>query len=487
MLTQQTRRLARNVTWLSLQEVLIRVIGLATAIYLARVLSPSAYGALGVALAIVGILATLVQAGTGSRATRLTALDSDSVPETYAQMTGMRVVAAAVVISGIVLLAPALSRTFSFSATLMVLCSFLLLRPALTVVWAFRGLDKMHVNAIAGVTEKALAFAGLVLLVKGKGNDLLWVPVLEVAAALLMVWWLRKRLVRIYPSLAIEFRFRDWPDIFREAWPLGLAALLGSVYLHGAILLLGWLDTSEAAAEFLVAQKLMLTMAVVIHVINKSAFPSISRLLTDNISHALDLLGRLLRYYLVMAIPVILLLALYADEVLNLLFGSAYSNSGPVLIILLAALPFLAINHSLQLLLRAIPRARAVLASRVASTLALLVLAALLIPRYAAAGAAAAIVISEAAGMFLLFWLVWQSSGSVPWNARCFVPILAGLAAALIFTMTDAWPVFFSLSLAATVYVLALWLMKAITAEELRSLPRVLSAVLTKDEPGQNS
>jgi O-antigen/teichoic acid export membrane protein len=110
-----------------------------------------------------------------------------------------------------------------------------------------------------------------------------------------MVWWLRKRLVRIYPGLAIEFRFRDWPDIFREAWPLGLAALLGSVYLHGAILLLGWMDTSEAAAEFLVAQKLMLTMAVVIHVINKSAFPSISRLLTDNIFHAMDLLGSLLR------------------------------------------------------------------------------------------------------------------------------------------------------------------------------------------------
>ena len=57
----------RNFTWLSLQEILIRIIGLATAIYLARVLSPTSYGALGLALAIIGVLQTLVQAGTGWR------------------------------------------------------------------------------------------------------------------------------------------------------------------------------------------------------------------------------------------------------------------------------------------------------------------------------------------------------------------------------------------------------------------------------------
>jgi len=484
--TLQTRRLARNITWISLEEMLIRVIGLATAIYLARVLTPAAYGALGLALAIVGIFSTLVQAGTGSYATRITALNPASVPGTYARITGMRLTGAGVAITFLVLLAPILSRTFSFSAGLLILCSFLLLRPALAVFWAFRGLDRMHVNTVAGVAEKIIAFTGLVLLVKGQGNDLLWVPVLEVVAALAMVWWLRMRLAQTYPGLSIAFRFKDWPEVSRESLPLGLAAFLGSVYLHGAILLLGWLDTPESAADFLVAQKLMLTMAILLQVINSSAFPTASRLLSNDRSGALGLLSSLLRYYLVIIIPATLLLTLYANEVLALFFGAAYSNSGPVLIVLLAALPFLAISHSLTVLLRALPKPRAVLAGRIVSTLTLFLLALILIPRFGAAGAAAAVVASEAVGMVLLFFLVKLSIGAVPWNSNCFAPILAGVVTTLFFLATDSWPVYFGLPLAALVYVLAVWMMKGVTADELKSLPHVLLSVLGREDQGKS-
>jgi O-antigen/teichoic acid export membrane protein len=305
-------------------------------------------------------------------------------------------------------------------------------------------------------------------------------------AALAMVWWLRKRLDRIYPDLAITFRFKEWPEVSRESLPLGLAVFLGSVYIHGAILLLGWLDGAESAADFLVAQKLMLTMAILLQVINSSAFPTASRLLSHDRSGALDLLSSLLRYYLVIIIPATLLLALYANEVLALFFGAAYSNSGPVLIVLLAALPFLAISHSLAVLLRALPKPRAVLAGRAVSTMTLFLLAAILIPRYGATGAAAAVVASEAVGMVLLFFLVKWSIGAVPWSPNCFAPILAGVVMTMIFLATDSWPVYFGLPLAALVYIFAVWMMKGVTADELKSLPHVMLAVLGKENSGKN-
>jgi O-antigen/teichoic acid export membrane protein len=74
-------RLARNFSWLSLQELVIRLIGLATAVYLARTLAAENYGALGLALAVVNFASVLVHAGTGSRATRR---DHAAVPEVYA-------------------------------------------------------------------------------------------------------------------------------------------------------------------------------------------------------------------------------------------------------------------------------------------------------------------------------------------------------------------------------------------------------------------
>lgn len=484
-ITQQTRRLARNVKWLSIQELLIRLIGLATAIYLARVLSPSAYGSLGLALAIIGILGTVVQAGTGSRATRLTALHPDSVPLIYAQTTGLRIIMAVIVFAGLLGCVELLSRTFSLPSNLLILCSFLLLRPTLIVAWAFQGLDQMHVTALADIAEKALLLGALLLLVKGQGNDLLWVPVLETLTALAVVLWLRKRLGAMYPDLRISFNYKTWPGVTRESLPLGMAALLGSVYLHGAILLLGWLDSSSAAADFLVAQKLMLTMTILLYVINSSAFPSTSRLLSTDVSQALDLVSSLLRYYLVLIIPVIFLLAVYADEILSLLFGASYANSGPVLMVLLVALPFMAISHSLLLLLRAIPKPRTVLMGQVSSTFVLFLAAVILIPRFGATGAAAAVVVGEASGMVLLFWLAIRIIGSAPLNTRCFAPLLAGVIVTLIFLMMNDWSLFLSLPLAALLYMLALWLMKAISADEIRSLPHIISAALHKDAEEQ--
>jgi O-antigen/teichoic acid export membrane protein len=378
-----------------MEEVLIRLMGLATAIYLARVLTPSAYGGLGVALAIASVLTTLVQAGTASRAIRLTALNPDSIPESYSQIVGLRMVSASIVITALILSAPVISEVFSVPATLLILSAFLLIRPAITVMWAFNGLDKMYITAIAGIVEKTMIFIGLLLLVRGREHDVLWIIVLEVFAALMMTWWLYKRLRQIYPE-------------------------------------------------------------------------------------ALGLLANLLRYYLVIMLPLVLLLGLYADEILALLFGSVYASAGTTLIFLLAALPFLAVSHSLRLLLRAIPRPRAVLASRVVGTVTLVVLAAAMIPRYGATGAAVAVVASEVSGMTLLFWLVYRSIGAVPWNRRCFVPLLACGLALLAFMFTVAWPVLFRLSIAAIVYAMVVGLLKAITFDEIRSLPHVLLTAFSK-------
>lgn len=481
--SSQAQRVARNFTWLSLQEAVIRIVGLVLAVYLARTLSPASYGELGLALAIVAIATTQVQAGTGSRATRQTALNPGAVPDIHAQLIGFRITVAAVAIVVLLAMAPLLSELLSFPTVLLGLCALLLLRPALTVVWAFRGLDQMHVTAIADMIEKVLTLLGVVLLVRGQGNDVLWAPVVEVAAGLLMVVWLRRRLSHVYPGLAIEFRTHDWPDIAREAMPLGLAALMASLSLHGPVLLLGWLSTAESAAGFLVAQKVMLTFAALVIVINRAAFPSTSRLLTGDSADALALLANLLRYYLVMIAPMFVLIAFFAEPFLVWLFGAEYAGTGLTLIVLLVALPFLALNHFQLFLLRALPRPRWVLITRIVGAVVLLPLAVVLIPRAGMPGAAMAYVGSEIAAMAMLLFVVREATGGLPLNLRCAGPIVAGAAAALAYWLAADWPVLLSLPLAVVIYVAAVLLTGGVTVDELRALPELVRR--TVREPTQ--
>jgi O-antigen/teichoic acid export membrane protein len=479
--SDQARRLARNFSWLTLQELLIRLIGLATAIYLARTLTAAAYGELGVALAVIGFAAVLVRAGTGSRATRLTARDPTAVPLIFAQVTGLRLASATVVLTVLVGFSGVIAPALSISPALLMLCSLLLLPPALTVAWAFRGLDDMQVTAVSDIAEKVLTLLALLWLVHGVGNDVLWAPVAEAAAGLLVIGWMYRRLARLYPGLRLQFRVRDWPEIAREAVPLSLATLLGSVYVNGGVLLLGWLASAGSAAMFLVAQKFMLTLAILLQVVNKAAFPAASRLVQVDVPAALGLATQLLRYYLVMIIPLFLLVAFHAGYLLALLFGETYAEAADVLIILLAALPFLVISNSLQLLLMALPRPAAVLAARIAGAAVLLALGVLLIPRSGttggAAGAALALAAGEAVSTVALFLFVIRATGGVPWDRRCFAPLLAGAAAALAYAAVQAWPIFFKLPLAAAIYLVLVVLLAGMTLREIRAVPLLLLSV----------
>jgi O-antigen/teichoic acid export membrane protein len=399
------------------------------------------------------------------------------VPLIFAQVNGLRLVAAAVILALLVGFSGVIAPAFSISPTLLILCSLLLLPPALTVAWAFRGLDDMQVTAVSDITEKVLTLLALLWLVRGVGNDVLWAPVAEAAAGLLVIGWMYRRLARLYPGLRLRFRVSDWPEIAREAVPLGCATLLGSVYLNGGVLLLGWLASAGSAALFLVAQKVMLTLAVLLQVINKAAFPSASRLVQNDVPAALRLATQLLRYYLVMIIPLFLLVAFHAGYLLALLFGQAYADAAEVLIILLAALPFLVVSNSLQLLLMALPRPAAVLSARIAGVGVLLALGVFLIPRTGASGAALALAAGEAASTALLFLFVVRATGGVPWDLRCFAPLAAGAAAALAYASVQAWPIFLKLPLAAALYLGLVVLLAGLTPRELRSLPLLLLSV----------
>jgi O-antigen/teichoic acid export membrane protein len=469
--SDQARRVAQNFSWLTLQEVLIRLISLATAMYLARALSPTNYGALGLAFAIVSFFAVLVRAGTGSRANRLTARNHAAVPAIYSDITGIRLTAAAFVITILVLFAGLIAPAFSIPPLMLIVCCPLLLRPALTVAWAFRGLEQMRVTAIGEVAEKILTLLGMLLLVHGIANDVLWAPVAETVAALLVITWMVRRLGRLYPDLHIKFRWRTWPAIAHEAVPLGLASMLGSVYLNGGALLLGMLATSTAAAQFLVAQKIMLTLAILLEVINTAAFSLISRMVHQDARAALGLTAQLLRYYLVITVPLFLLVAFHDEEVPGLLFGPGYAAAGTVLLVLLAQLPFLAISGSLQMVLTAMPRPMAVLSSRLAGAVALLSISVWLIPAYGAVGAAAALIVGEMTSTLLLFLQVRRATGGVPWTARCTAPLLAGAGAAILYKLIFSWPLLIKLPLAALVYCGLALLLKAVTVAECRQLP----------------
>ncbi len=473
----QIPRLIRNFGWLALAEVGSRLIGLAVAIYLARVLGASLYGAVGLSIALVGILEIVVRAGTGPRAMRQVALEPTSVPRVYSEVVGLRITIGCALIVIVYLTAPSVSAALSIPADLLVLYSFALVAPALTTAWAFRGLERMHVVALGSTLRRLIVLLGLLGFVTNGAEDLLRIPVIEVIAALCMVagYWVMLR--REYRPLAVRFSVKKWPAILREALPVSLGALLGLVYVHGDVLLLGWLADSASAGQFLVAHMIVLAFSTLIEMLNKAAFPATSRLAAGDTASALRLHADLYRCSMLVIAPIVAYGAFYSNEIITTLFGHDFTGAHRILTLLLMTLPIVALNQSLRHISLALARSSHLLIGVGLGASVHVALAVVLIPKSGPAGAALACLLGEAVSMVALLLLVRTAVRGVPLNYRSFAPFLAGGALAVMLMLIDpAYPVA-RLLLSAAAYLIVVSMLKGITKDDLQVARRLFLSV----------
>jgi len=465
------QKIAANLSWLSMQELIGRLVGFFTVVYLARLLPQADYGALNICLTLMAILTLLVRAGTGSRATRLTARDAVAIPSIHAEITGLRIVSAILLITAITLFCVPLGKLLSVPAELLLLSSALLVRPALAVAWAFRGLDDMRPIAFAGTAERLVVLAGLLLFIRGGDLDVYLVVLLEVSGAIIVVLWLRLALYRrLGTGLPLKFGFRRWGSMIRESWPLSLAALVGSLYRYGDVLLLGILTDSSTAAIYLVGQKIVLTLALLPTLVGKASFPSTSRALHQDETSAISLQTHLIRLTLAVALPITAMIILLADPLVRLLFGDEYLPAADTLRILSLTLPFFTYATFQENLLLALPKPRTLLACRIVSSVLHMLLAALLIPSVGALGAAIGCLAGSIVFALATATAWYFTDRGPPLDRSILAPLLAtGATAAVFFALADM-DLWLKIVIAALVYLTCLFLLKGIRPDEIATL-----------------
>jgi PST family polysaccharide transporter len=347
--------------------------------------------------------------------------------------------------------------------------ALILLRPALTVAWAFRGLDRMQVNAKATILERSIVLVGILLLVRGESHHAIWVPVSEVVAGLIMVAWLRRELnKRFHAPMHVSFKPAAWSAMISESWPISVAALMGSAFLYGDILLLGWFVDGATAAVYVVAHRLMLALVMPAQIITRASFPSVSRMAQEALERAIRLQGDLLRYLLLIILPVAIVVGAYAAEILAMVFGSQYSGAKQVLILLSIVVPIHGVVLTLENLLLALPRPRELLLSRVAASGIHLAVSILLIPQFGAEGAALGCLVGQLVFCLLAVNIIWRLTGDLPFSPGTFSPLLAGLFMLSAIVLFDFLGDLHRVSLSICVYLGAVFVFKALTVKELR-------------------
>jgi O-antigen/teichoic acid export membrane protein len=319
------KRLSQNFLSLFAADIGRRLLGFIAVAYLARVLGKEDFGAINLGFAVLAYGMVLSAAGFPTIGTKKVAQGSSL--EIVGQVIGSRLVSTIFVVAVIIFIVIAGVQNTTI-VWLIILFLSALLPQIFFVDWFFQGKETMGIVSAARVTQ-AVVYLTVVLIFVRTTGDILWVAVGsicgECAASALLYIQFRKKFhdfrIHLKPSL----------QLFKQSAPLAIGIILSTLMVNYPIIALGILKTSSDVGVYSAASKLVYTLMMGDRILILLLLPASARKFHESPEKFRELLRDTLRWIVIIGLPVAVGGMLIADDMINIVFGSEYDISAPVL------------------------------------------------------------------------------------------------------------------------------------------------------------
>ena len=332
--------------------------------------------------------------------------------------------------------------------------------PSGLLMGAHRWRDAVVVGVVTGSLHTAVAVT--VLLTGGGVVELL---ALDAGAALVNLAWTTTLARRRLAQMGALHGPTDPPPpgVGRFALASTFAlALAFAVERRSEIAFLAWFSTDAQIAIYSIPFSALVLAMLVPNAIAIVAFPAFAALHGAAAPARIRSgFARVVRLTLYLVVPLTAAGIALGPETIGVVYGDEYSDSRPVLVVLVAALPLVAVAVLSLALLQALGRAQAQLVVFGTAAAANAALNLFLVPGFDAMGAAFAHVGGRLVATALLVRAVRHALGSVDIRVRPLVPLVvasvaAGLTAAAALAALDGGPVGLVFGLSAGTLAFAL-------------------------------
>jgi O-antigen/teichoic acid export membrane protein len=483
-LPHNRRRIAANFVTQAATGILGLVITILISIYIRRVLGPSAIGQVSWSVAFLGYFALLVNPGLTMIGQRELAKKPEIANELLALVLTLQTVFSLVAYALVVAIAAFDIRGPTVSALLLIQGATLFL-TAWNTGWVLQANERMVGPSIASLVINALQLPTLLLFVHQPGDIYLYAfltllfPLLGV---IYNIWYLSRH--GLAKLLWLRPKFAGGLRLLREAWPLGLSQAAVLISLYSGTIILGFTGGDEVVGQYATAYRLMLVATIITAALWNAYFPALAR------AHAFPAEATALSREYVgllawMGLPIAALGWTSGRHVVELMYGSAFAQSGAYFEWLCLNLALIFLNYGIISIL--VPLGRSTLQFKIAATGAILTLtfSLIAIPLYGSWGAIAAAVAAEAIVLGIgltvrrrhrLYWHpIWPIIGP---------PLLCSLAVALaIVALPRSFDRFWWLELLVGAIVLG----GCLVIFERRVVMRVIRSTRSRPSPSADS
>ena len=415
-------------------EVFSKVCVFAAFAYLARVLGPSGFGLIELALAITMFFVMTVDGGLGSYGARTVSAHPEDAPRLLAQITAVRSAAAAIAYVPILLLSLFYGMP---GAGMLAVYGLVVFAVPLFNQWLFQGFRAMHLVA-AATALRNVVFAAAVFAFVRPGADLRVVAAAEVAGAAALGVFTTiayRRFLRIRPDP--QGLFQGAVAMLRQSWPLGASEVTWAALWYSPGIVLGAVSSSEQMAWLAGPLRIVLALHTFVWLYFFNLLPALTRALVTAESEWRSLTRRSLRTSMWLACLVALVGTLFAPVVVQTVYGAAYARAALPLQIVIWMIPLAWFSGHFRYTLIAAGEQRWEFGALAATVVVTLLCGALTAPTLGAVGAAISLVVGGAINGTLAWLAVARRVGTfdvaatvVESSVSCLACLLVGFSLA---------------------------------------------------------
>lgn len=370
---QLERRILGNATSLGVSAIIDQLANFGFVILVARGFGREVFAQYALSMAIGALACIVVGGGSISLLVRSSAQD---------RLRSLRMLTAILpfqALTGVIVWLAMLAFGFLFAMSSVELAilgcivgHLIIVRITAMLLTQLQGQERMTIVAAVQVGRSILALAGGLALALTTRSAVASVSAMPIASVAFL----------FYASLAVRrelgpIAYKWDPEaawqVAMQAAPFFWIAALATAGERLGVLMLRAMQGSDALATFASGERIINAAAILYSPLTAASLPAASRLaLSDSTRHQ-EISNRVARLVMLVVLPAATILFLFSDDIIELLFGSEFGSSAPILRIIACVLVIRAVSSIQQMGAVSTGRQGDVLAGRICALVLLLI------------------------------------------------------------------------------------------------------------------
>lgn len=469
------QKFVKNAAFLFGSQIISYVIAFFYFILMARYLGAEDYGVLSFALAFTAIFSIFTDLGWNSLSIREIARNNDLFQKYLGNVLTLKIFLTIIIFFVIMLIVNILQYSQEMTITIYLITGSVVLTAFSQFFYSlYQSEEKMEYQSLGIIFYNIFLFVGVIIAIYIRGNISSFALVYLVASLFVLIYNLIICSYKFEP-LRLDLDLSFLKSKMKEALPFGLTTAFVTIYYYIDSIMLSFIQGNEVVGIYNVAYRIILIVLFIPSILNIVIFPAMSKFYLSSKESLMLSFRKYFKWMALIGIPMGVGITLFADFIIEILFGTEYKAAAFALQILIWSSVFIFLSGSFSRLLESTDRQ--LVLTKIAGICALenIILNLILIPFYSYSGASFATVITELTALILVI----ESTNKIGYNLikKDYISLLkitiASLIMGIIIFLIIGINIIITVVLGIGIYAILLYLSKVIDEEDMELLNNI--------------